>query len=180
MRVALVAMLILLLPAALFAGPMLGVYFTYNPGQMTYNPELFELFYGYVFATNYTCFLSAIEFMVDAPSGITVNDFESEWPDLVLGSPLSGVSMSFPPGYPPYDGYHWIMTLHLEAYKTCCHNGGTMQDAPLYILPNPESGYLRGSCPDGTLFEFAGLTSIFCPFMIGTEEESWGAIKSLF
>lgn len=185
MRAALVAMLILLLPAALSAGPMMGIYFTYNPGQMTYSPTAYEEFYGYVFLTNSPCWTNGVEFKIARPAGIIIDEWTCEFPDLTIGTLEGGIAMAFPPGYPPYEGYNWILTMKLLATKWCWNEGGTLQDTPMSIVANPDSGYLRGSCGpkfpgDPDLYDIAGLTSIFCPYMIGTEEQSWGAIKSLF
>ncbi len=49
------------------------------------------------------------------------------------------------------------------------------------VGPNPGSGYLRGTyAPDNDFFDIIGLTSYLCPEGVATEEESWGAIKSMY
>jgi hypothetical protein len=183
MRAAMVAMLILLLPAALFAGPMLGIYFTYGPNQMHYSPVAYEYFNGYVYAQNAGCVLNALEFRVQLTSGITL-DADPIYPagTIDMGSILGGISLAFwPPMDGSYPGYNLIATMPLFAAKWCVESGGTLQDKQVRILPHPDTGLIQGSCfPENELFELAGLTSIICPYMIGTENASWGAIKSLF
>ena len=182
MRAAMIAMLILLLPAALFAGPSMGVYFTYTPAQMHYSPVQFEEFNGYIFAQGAEgCLLTGVEFRVQMPSGISIDSFTVADGGLSMGSPASGISVAFwPPLDGSYPGYNLIGTLHLFASRGCVGTN-PIKDAPMRILAHPESGHIYGSClPDNELFDFAGLTSIICPELVGTEDKSWGAIKSLF
>jgi len=182
MRAAMIAMLILLLPAALLAGPTMGVFFTYSPSQMHYYPVLFEEFNGYIFAQNAGCVLNAVEFRVQMPTGISIDSYDFPAGTLDLGTPGGGLSLAFwPPMDGSYPGYNLLCTLHLFASRTCECLGGTLSDVPVRILPHPDTGLIQGSCfPENALFEFAGLTSIICPHMIGIEDKSWGAIKSLF
>ncbi len=52
---------------------------------------------------------------------------------------------------------------------------------PPMIGPHPDSGEIRGTfAPENELFPIVGLTSIICPELVGTQEESWGAIESLY
>ena len=60
-----------------------------------------------------------------------------------------------------------------------------MADSPapfsFFIGPHPDSGEIRGTfAPENELFPIVGLTSIICPDLVGTQEENWGAIKSLY
>jgi hypothetical protein len=182
MRAAILAMLILLLPAALFAGPTMGVYFGYTPSQMTYSPMPFEQFNAYIFGHGSACYLTGAEFQVALPPGIVQISVAYPVGSLNLGDPANGVAISY---WPPMDGwnpgYNLLCTVTLLATNSCPATGGTLQDAPVVILPNPGSGRIDGSCfPENNLFDFTGLTSIICPLQIGTQEKSWGAIKSLF
>lgn len=183
MRAAIVAMMILLLPAALLAGPTMGVYFSYNPGQMHYNPMPFEQFTGYVYGNAIGCYLNAVEFRVATPPGIVVTGFVIPEGSLSLGDPVSpGLSITY---WPPMDGwnpgYNLLCKLNFLATQWCYSYGGTLMDAPLSIVPHLETGMIQGSCwPENTLFHFAPMTSIICPDLVATQDKSWGAIKSLF
>jgi len=56
-----------------------------------------------------------------------------------------------------------------------------LDDFPLVMGPHPETGFLRATYyPNNYYFYPVGLTSILCPVETATEEESWGAIKSLY
>jgi hypothetical protein len=181
MRAATLAILILLLPAALLAVPTMGVYF-HNGGQMTYSPVQFEQFEAYVYEHNAQCYLDAAEFEICYPPGIVQIGFEIPVGSLSLGDPDTGVSITY---WPPRDGwnpgYNLLCTLKLMAVDFCHSEGGGMADAHIVIVPDHAVDHIYGSCwPDNYLFDYVGLTSIFCPTCIGTESKSWGAIKSLF
>lgn len=182
MRAATIATLILLLPAALFAGPTMGVYFSFVPGAMTYNPMPFEEFNGYLYAHNTACYLNAVEYAIELPAGVVLMGYTLPAAYVELGAPLTGHSIAI---WPPMDGwnpgYNLINTFRFLAINSCYLTGGTLHDALLRVIPNPESGMIQGSCfPENYLFPYAGLTSIFCPEVYGVEETNWGAIKSLF
>ena len=67
MRRIAIVVLALLVPAALTAAPTIGMYFSYSPEQMTYNPTYqFEMFDGYVYAHNTECYLSCLLYTSDA------------------------------------------------------------------------------------------------------------------
>ncbi len=182
MRAAIIATLILLLPAALFAGPTIGVYFTYAPTQMHYSPMPFEQFNGYLYEHNTACYLNAVEYALELPAGIILMSYTLPAAYVELGAPLTGHSIAI---WPPMDGwnpgYNLLNTFRFMAINSCPATGGTLLDAPLRIIANPESGMLQYSCfPDNNLLPYTGLTSIFCPEQYGVEETNWGAIKSLF
>jgi len=182
MRAATIAMLILLLPAALFAGPTMGVYFSFVPGAMTYNPMPYEQFNGYLYVHNTACYLNAVEYAVQLPPGIILMSYTLPTAYVELGAPLTGHAIAI---WPPMDGwnpgYNLINTFKFMAIDWCWNYGGTMHDALLRVIPNPESGATQYSCfPENYLYPYDGLTSIFCPEVYGVEETNWGAIKSLF
>jgi hypothetical protein len=183
MRAAIIAMMILLLPAALFAGPTMGIYFTYNAGQMTYSPTANEMFTAYVYAQGTQCYLNAAEFEICYPPGILEIGFEVPPGSLTLGASADeGLSIAY---WPPMDGwnpgYNLLCTLHLFAADWCRCTGGTLSDAPATIVPHHDTGLIQGSCwPENYLIEYTGLASIFCPEVYGVQETNWGAIKSLF
>jgi hypothetical protein len=182
MRVALIAMMILLLPAALFAGPTMGVYFTFSGSQMHYSPMPYETFNGYIYAQSTECYLDAAEFALELPPGIIHMGHTLPAGSLELGSLPVGLSVAY---WPPMDGwnpgYNLLCTVEFMAINSCPGTGGTMLDAPLRVIPHPETGLIQGSCwPENYLITYTGLTSIICPFQVGVQETNWGAIKSLF
>jgi hypothetical protein len=177
-----VVMMILLLPAVLLAAPTMGVYFHYNGGQMSYSPTPFEMFDAYVYAHNTECYLDAAEFEICYPAGILQAGWEVPTGSLTLGDPDNGVSITY---WPPMDGwnpgYNLLCTLHLLATAWCADAGGTLVDAPLKLEIHHETGHIYGSCwPENNVMDYIGLTSTICPACIGTQDKSWGAIKSLF
>jgi len=178
MKAAVIATLILLLPATLLARPTMGIYFTYVPGTMYYDPAPFEEFNGYVFGHNIQCYLDAAEFQVACPPRILMIDFT--WPEgaLVLGQPSDGISLAY---WPPMDGwnpgYNLLCTLHLLTIQGC----DGVVNAYIQIVPHHVTGLDQGSCwPDNNLFEFTGLTSVLCPSEFAVQAKTWGSIKSMF
>jgi hypothetical protein len=180
MRAAIIAMMILLLPAALFAVPTMGVYFTYNPTQMHYCPMPYEEFIGYVYAQNTACYLTGAEFALEIPVGVFLMGYQIPVGALQLGTLPTGLSMAI---WPPMDGWtaNLLCTLTFLAVNSCPGTGGTMLDAPIRVIAHPDTGLIQGACfPENYLFEYTGLTSNLCPYQIGVQETNWGAIKSLF
>jgi len=160
------------------------MYFTYNPGQMTYSPTAYEEFSAYVYVQGMECYVSAAEFMVALPAGVSLTSFDIPEGSLSLGSPDAGVAITYwPPLNGYYPGYNYLCTLHLLATRWCTgtssHKLGP--DAPATIVASPESGLLAVTCwPENFIVPVNGLTSYFCPDLIGTHDRSWGAIKSLY
>jgi len=184
MRTAAIAFVILLLPAALLAVPNIGIYFMPNVGQMSYSPYPYEEFNGYVYENDLACYITAVEFRIDPPTGIVVTGFDIPEGSLSLGDPEAGLSITY---WPPLNGYsqcNMLCTLHFVAMKWCVGGGGgggILVDVPLRILPHPETGLISAACyPENYLTTALGLTSTICPTQIGVHEKSWGAIKSLY
>ena len=178
MRAAILATLILLLPAALFAGPTIGVYFTFVPGSMTVSPAPFVPFAGYLYVHNTACYLNAVEYALELPANVILMGYTLPSAYVELGAPLTGHAIAI---WPPMDGwnpgYNLLNTFSFMSLAPC----GALLNAPIRVIPNPESGALQYSCfPENDLLPYQGLTSIVCPEQIGVEETNWGAIKSLF
>jgi hypothetical protein len=187
MRVALIAMMILLLPAALFAGPTMGVYFTYVPGAMVWNPDVPPIpgaIEAFIYAHNTACYLNAAEFALEIPPGVIIFSYAPPVGALQLGSLPAGLSVAY---WPPMDGwnpgYNLLCSMTLWALDGCAFygRGGTLSNLPLRVIPHPDTGLIQGSCwPENYLFEYTGMTSIICLDPVGVQETNWSAIKSLF
>jgi hypothetical protein len=188
MKRALVIALMLLIPAAAFAQPTVGVYFDEGvpPGTMSSDVLPATPLTGYIYAHAVGCYMTAFEYMLStaAPLNVVNLAFPPQY-TVDFGDPLNGHSIAYYPplnGYVP--GYNFLVAidfLALPLTEGCLWLGGTIIDSPLAIIGHPDTGEIRGTCdPDQTIFQFIGLTSTLCPDYIATKEESWGAIKALY
>lgn len=151
---------------------------------MGYSPAPFSYFDVFVFLHSADYYVTAVEYQLLTPQDPThalMGVVEVTYPDNVavtLGDPFTGHSIAFwPPlnGFVP--GYNLLCVLRCITFAPC----GGISDYPLVLGPNPGSGALQGAyMPDNELFPIQGLTSIVCPEQVATQEESWGAIKSLY
>jgi hypothetical protein len=181
MRAALIALTILLLPAALFAQGTIGIYFTGT--GMTYSPTQWEEFDGYVLLNGFECYVNAVQFAVSVPAGLALSSFSVPEGSLQLGDPEGGIAISY---WPPLNGFfgepQLLCTLNFLARKGCGAPSG-MVDANLSVVPDPLAippGVLATCFPDNDAHVLTGLTSIICPQEIAVQSKSWGAIKSLY
>jgi hypothetical protein len=193
MRAALIALVVLLLPAALFAGTV-GIWFQVTPGGyrsggMDYSPAAHESFKAYVYVDNAGCYLNGVEFAVTPlPPTVYYDGMTVPEGSLFIGDPVTqgGVSITyFPPLNGYFPGYNLLCVLDFTAEEDWClcgHPAGNLLNVPLQVVPHIETGMIRGACfPGGELIEFIGLKSVICPELpIGVKTQSWGAIKSLF
>lgn len=184
MRTAIAVLVVALLPAAALATGTIGIYFTYNPGQMVYSPGPMEMFDGYMYLHNSQCdLIGGVELKIELPPSIGLMGYilpeggqvvtESGGSSFIYASYMNGIS----------PGYNLLCTLRLIATDWCSADSGTLIDAPIRIVPHEITGKIQIACmttPHIELIEAQGLTSILCPQSIGTKNESWGAIKSLF
>lgn len=191
MRAAIIAILILLMPAALLAERWMGVYFTYTPDQIWYNPAPFEYFTGYVYGHALNCYVNAVEFAVQLPpTGVIISapaPDPSWWipyeGSVTLGDPVAGLSVTYWPPLNGFDpGYNLLVGISFLSLPDLVCAG---QNLPVRIIAHPVSGALQTSCWDPSsganeLVGVVGLTSYICLEGVATEETSWGAIKSLF
>ena len=182
-RVLLTVAVALLIPSILIAAtPTVGVYFE---GSLAYTPNApgQEFFAGlYIVQNEY--YVTGIEYSLVTPDDPTHTQFfilEMTYPPnfaLALGDAWNGHAVSYwPPltGYP--EGYDLLVKYSCMTSVPCSQ----MRDYSIVVSAHPDSGFLRGTfSPDNDTFEAVGLTSYLCPQGIGTEEESWGAIKSMF
>ena len=172
----------LLIPSILMAAPAtVGVYFD---GSLAYNPPGVGVpFVGALYIVQNEYYVTGVEYSLQTPNDPAHAQFiitGYSYPpnhSLTLGDAFNGHSVTYwPPltGYPT--GYDLLVTYECRVLAPC----DAMWDYPIVIGPDPGSGYLRGTySPDNDFFDIIGLTSVLCPMEFGTEESSWGAIKSM-
>jgi hypothetical protein len=95
-----------------------------------------------------------------------------------LGTPLGGHSVTF---WPPLNGfgtgYNLMVTYEIVVFGECAQ----LTDHHIDVVAHPETTHLRCTyAPDNEKIDVTGLTLWFCPSEVGTEEESWGAIKAMY
>lgn len=184
-------LLTLILAISLFASTALGaatmgLYFDYTPGKMTLSPEPWSFFDVYLYLHAAPYYITAVEYQLRVPSSpanafFIYERFLAPGAVLELGDPLAGHSIAF---WPPLNGldpgYNMICKYTCLTSLPCSQEDG-LAVYFLVVGPHPDSGALRGAYyPDNLLFPITGLTSILCPYYVGTEETSWGAIKGLY
>jgi hypothetical protein len=181
-RIGLIALALLLFPAALIAQPTVGIYFGGGLGA-SYSPEQWEEFTGYVIIDNFPCFITAAEFAVVIPPGITLVTYDIPKGSLELGAPENGIAITYWPFLNGYEGSKLLCTFHFVANKGCGVPNG-LQDVSLRVVPDenavPDPGVLATCFPEHEIHFLTGLTSTICPTEIAVQGKSWGAIKSLY
>jgi hypothetical protein len=181
-RALLIISVMLLFPGIVAAEGTVGVFFD-GPYVMTHCPETGEWFTAYLYMHAAEYYITGIEYQLLTPMdpGHTMIMMGPvEYPDnstLQLGDPFSGHTITY---WPPLNGY-------MPGYNLLCSftfyaaAAGGLEEYPLVIGPHPDTGELRATYyPNNLYFYPAGLTSLLCPTVTATEEESWGAIKSLY
>ena len=183
MKRVLLTVVALLIPSILMAATAtVGVYFN---GTLTASPEQFTYFKGSLYIVQSELYVTGLEYSLVTPNDpdhlqVSMSPEYTYPPNhaLALGDPWTGHSITYwPPltGYP--EGYDLLVTYEFFTVAECVD----MPDYPIVVSADPDSGYLRGTyAPDNDFFEIIGLTSFLCPESIATEEESWGAIKSMY
>jgi hypothetical protein len=185
-RVLLTVAVALLIPSILMAAPVtLGVYID---GGLTYTPTQYEPFRAGLYIVQSDYYVTGVEYQLLKPDVFFVIESWEFPPNhaLDLGNPLDGQSITYwPPltGYP--NGYDLLVSYNCRFLLPCYDAVEAPTGASNYMLgigPDPSSGYLRGTyAPDNEFFDIIGLPTYICPEEgVGTEEESWGAIKSMY
>jgi len=179
-RVLLTVAVALLIPSILMAAPVtMGVYFD---GKLAYTPPAGPgvPFTGALYIMQSDYYITGVEYQLIRPdlnfliAGVTYPPSHS----LDLGDPFNGHSITYwPPltGYPV--GYDLLVTYECVMLAPCSQ----ATNYELIVGPHPDSGYLRGTySPDNDFVDIIGLHSYLCPEGVGVEDESWGAIKSMY
>ena len=178
-RVLLTVAVALLIPSILMAAPAtIGVYFE---GSLAYTPDSpTQPFLGSLYITQSDYYVTGVEYSLIVPDVNFIISGYNYPPShaLSLGDAFNGHSITYwPPltGYPT--GYDLLVNYECHLVVPC----GVATNYTIQVGPHPDSGYLRGTyTPDNEFFELIGLTSWLCPEGVATEEESWGAIKSMY
>ena len=184
-RILLLLITALLIPGLLHATATVGVYFD-GPGVIYEWPTPMLAFPAYLYIHQANVMVSAIEYYLitpDDPTHTCMNMMGD--PSLLEGStslghpfdPTMGHHVTFwPPLNGTIPGYNLLCTYSLMTLCDC----EDMQNYEIVVVENPLSGELRGTYyPDQEYFPIVGLTSVLCP-VIAAQQESWGAIKSLY
>ncbi len=182
-RVLLTIAVALVVPSILAAAPItVGVYFE---GGLTCVPPAgpgvpFEMA---LYMVQSEAQISALEYSLVLPLDPELFSIQS-WTLPPYGKaelglhPMSGHSITYwPPlsGYP--DGYDLLVTYECVTFGVCYVN---MVNYEIVVSAHPDTGYLRGTYVGGEKVDLVGLTTFLCPEGVATEEESWGAIKSMY
>jgi hypothetical protein len=181
-RVLLTVAVALLIPSILMAfTPTMGVYFdgkltVATPGiGIPFEAHLYIVQDGYnVTGVEYQLIRPDNNFIIDPIAGV----FYPPATSVALGDPLSGHSITYWPPLTAYpDGYDLLATFECVTLFDCTQ----VANYAITVGPHPDSGALRGTyTPDNEFVEIIGLTSFICPEGVATDEESWGAIKSMY
>jgi hypothetical protein len=178
-RVLLTLAVALLIPSILMAAPVtVGVYFD---GSLAYTPQnQSQPFLGSLYMIQNDYYVTGVEYSLITPDYNFVIAGYSYPPSysLSLGDAFNGHSIVF---WPPLTGYPegYDLLVNYECYLVAPCSQAT--NYTIVVGPHPDSGFLRGTySPNNDFFEIVGLTSWLCPDGIATEEESWGAIKSMY
>jgi len=129
----------------------------------------------YVVASNFGCYISAIEYQVLYPPQIYFLG-DDTGTGLNIGTSPTGIATAWPF---PQNAFVPYAVNKVKFLYMCqlCYDGS---DIPIVVGPNPGSGFLRYTqWPDNTLINAVGMTSLICP-TVPVEETTWGNIKALY
>ena len=180
-RVLLTVAVALLIPSILMAAPVtVGVYFD---GGLTYTPTGVpgDPFLGSLYMVQSEYYVTGLEYALETSIEGTFFITGYSYPPthaLSLGDAFNGHSITYwPPltGYP--EGYDLLVNYECRFVATC----EQAVNYEIRVVANPDSGFLRGTySPNNDFFDIIGLTTYMCPEGVGTEEKSWGTIKSMY
>jgi hypothetical protein len=190
-RVLLAVAVTLVIPSILIAEPTVGVYF--EDMELAYTPAVTTPFYAalYIQQTEEPIVqITAIEYSLElskdgvpiAPGDPLIVAIDPDgWPweySIDYGDIWGGHAITyFPPLSPDSQGFDLLATYEMVLLQDCTAAG----EITVTVKEDPRSGYLRGTYyPDADKIYCVGLSSLVCPAEVGTKEESWGAIKSMY
>ncbi|MCK4537537.1 MAG: hypothetical protein KAV42_01940 [Candidatus Krumholzibacteria bacterium] len=177
---------LLLLPSTSHSQtPNLKLYFD-NSGDYSLCPYLFVPFDAYLIMTDVDYSVTAVEYRLDAPDA-NFQVIDISYPpemSIVFGDPMTGHSISFWP--PLYSVDRSLLICSMECMIMTDCSDPAMNDYPIVVSPNPDSGFLRGTyAPDHEFFDITGGTSYLCmhgnaPFLIYADAESELSVRASF
>jgi hypothetical protein len=192
-RVLLTVAVALLIPSIVYAvDPTVGVYFEH--GHQFYTPTPYVPFYAALYIVqpdpDVIYQVTGIEYSLEildgfgnpAAAALTIIVDDDGWPwqftGAASGDPYSGHAATY---FPPMSGYPYGYSKLVQYDMILIGDCFDWTNLTINVVEDPRSGFLRGTyAPDNDKFPCVGLTSIICPADIGVEEESWGAIKSMY
>ncbi|MBD3179911.1 MAG: hypothetical protein GF417_10090 [Candidatus Latescibacteria bacterium] len=201
-RVLLVLTAILVIPGMLMADSSLGVYF--DNGQLYIKqgdvPPYGQTFNGYLYiyapheVRTFQYQLLGPQEYSGTPATCAPMLLSVEFPwnfSLEIGDPLGGHAVSYNPQLPCYgNGFDLAMTYTFMMPPGCtCADilnfNISIGPAPTsFAMPHPEYGGLYGIYDtfgeSDIAFDIDGMTSTICIEETDAEEESWGAVKSMY
>ena len=129
--------------------------------------------YLYVVASNFNCWISAIEYMIEYPSQLVfIVDLTG---GLDLGTSQIGLATTWPF---PINGFSPVLVNKVMVTFNCqlCFDPNIHVTA----VPHPDTGFLRiVRWSDRALINGVGMLSTICS-TIPAEETTWGNIKALY
>lgn len=136
----------------------------------------------YVVAYNFNMWVIGIEFMIEYPPLVSwVGDVIDPATQLSIGNSPTGIGITWPL---PQNGFGALLCMKANFIWMCeaddCLNE-LNHNTPWMVQPHPDSGMLRAvRWPDAGTVAGVGLTSLVCPWIIPTEETTWGGIKAMY
>jgi hypothetical protein len=129
-----------------------------------------------VVLNNVNSYVSAVEFSVSYPAAISwLGDTHST--PLHLGFSPSGVAISWAL---PQNAFGPMLAMQAQ-FVWMCDGCGGFDNSPVTVGPHGTTGFLRAvGWPNNNLIDLVGGTALICPLGVPTEEQTWGAIKSLY
>jgi hypothetical protein len=193
-RVLLTVAVALLFPSLLSAAPVtIGVYYE---GSIAITPIPWEYYDVALYMVQGEYDITAVEYVLSfkdiagVPYDPTTGPVRFVFGSKVLppkaqaeiGDPIDptlGHSITFwPPlnGFP--NGYDLLCSFQIYLHNSDCEQ---VVNHRIDVEANPASTYLRATyAPDGDKVDMVPLSFWICPDVNSVEEESWGAIKSLY
>ncbi|MCD6379701.1 hypothetical protein J7M07_04570 [bacterium] len=179
----------LLIPGMLLAQATLGVY---HEGSLSINPPGAGVpftAYLYVFTDHQ---VSGIQYMLETPSDPSHAQFNyvsvsyPQYMSLYMGDPWTGHEIVYYPAISTYPNGYAILAEYTFVAMMDCED---MYDYMINVVGDP-NGISDPAFPDPDLygtyppdmyhFGVTGMSSVVCPLGTPTENESWGAVKSMY
>lgn len=187
-RVLLAVAAILIIPGMVMAASStLGVYVD---GKLYYTPPTAPYeFDAYLVIVSDVQDITGVQYSLTGIDGTHLVLLpEIEYPfeySVSLGDPLAGHAIVYSPPVSTYPyGYRWLAKYTILALTPCAD----MWDWNVEVVGHPDPGLedpvfggLYGTYGDTHApFDIDGLKLVVCPFETDAQDESWGAIKSMY